>query len=66
MHTIFVHDFISTIQYNTTVKRIMSYMLDLACFSTIQYNTTVKPADWYHGSASGFSTIQYNTTVKRW
>ena len=33
----------STIQYNTTVKRIHDVVLRTRRFSTIQYNTTVKP-----------------------
>ena len=33
----------STIQYNTTVKRLAASASSRSDFSTIQYNTTVKP-----------------------
>ena len=33
----------STIQYNTTVKRLCAQLCETKSFSTIQYNTTVKP-----------------------
>ena len=54
----------STIQYNTTVKRLVGRQsLDIG-FSTIQYNTTVKQEKINIKLLFSFSTIQYNTTVK--
>ena len=54
----------STIQYNTTVKRLGREVSTDRRFSTIQYNTTVKPVWSKLVQQHRFSTIQYNTTVK--